>query len=211
MQKTDFGIKSADHKRYHTLATNIIELKTLNQLPFDINVDVFQSLEGGLEKFLEDNKATWHKKCRNKVDNQKVSRARKRSAAECSVASPVKTRLSLPSDAKHIKLKTAADVHSAKQYCFLCGEYESKDFSSGFFRVATFEVDRKVRECAHIIGDEVLLRKIYNGDLIALDAHYHRLCLVKLYKKAKLLKNEDSDEAVQESVLRAQALSELID
>ena len=120
------------------------------------------------------------------------------------MASPVKTRLSLPSDAKHIKLESAADVHSAKQYCFLCGEYESKDFSSGLSRVATFEVDRKVRECAHdIIADDALLRKICNGDLIALDAYYHRLCLVKLYKKAKLFKNEDSDEAVQDSVLRA--------
>ena len=149
LQKTDFGLKSADHKRYHTLATNIIELKTLNQLPFDINVDVFQSLEGGLEKNIKDNKATWHKKCRNKVDNQKVSRARKRSAAECSVASPVKTRLSLPSDAKHIKLKTAADVHSAKQYCFLCGEYESKDFSSGFFRMQLLRLTEK-HESVHI-------------------------------------------------------------
>ena len=85
------------------------------------------------------------KNCRNKVDNQKVSRAKKRSAAECSVASPVKTRLSLPSDAKHINLEAAADVHSAKQCCFLCREYESKHFSNGLSRVATFEDDRKKR------------------------------------------------------------------
>ena len=54
-------------------------------------------------------------------------------------------------------------------------------------------MNRKVRECAHIIGDEALLSKICNGDRIAIDAYYYRLCLVKLYKKAKLFKNEDSD------------------
>ena len=92
-------LKSTVYQPYQTLALNIIELKNLNQLHFDIDVEAFQLFEGGLEKVLEDNKAIWHKKCRNKVDSQKVARAKKKYSAECSVASPVKTRgLSLPID-----------------------------------------------------------------------------------------------------------------
>ena len=194
------------------MALNIIELKNLNQLPFDIDVEDFQLFEGGLEKVLEDNKAIWHKKCRNKVDSQKVSRAKKKYSAECSVASPVKTRrLSLPVEVQNVSTETERGDNSAKPSCFLCGEYGARDFGSGFYIVATLEVDRKVRECAQITGDKALLRIIINGALIALDAHYHLLCLAKLYKKAKHMKKEETGEAEQNSVLKAQALSELID
>ncbi len=205
-------IKSTVYQPYQTLALNIIELKNLNQLPFDIDVEAFQLFEGGLEKVLEDNKAVWHKNCRNKVDSQKVSRAKKRYSAECSVASPVKTRrLSLPVEAQNVSMVTESGDNSAKHSCFICGEYGARDSGSGFYRVATLEVDRKVRECAQITGDKALLRRITNADLIALDAHYHRLCLVKLYKKAQLVKKEETGEDEQNSVLKAQALSELID
>ena len=66
-------LKSTVYQSYQTLALNIIELKNLNQLPFDIDVEAFQLFEGGLEKVLEDNKAIlWHIKCINKVDSQKT-------------------------------------------------------------------------------------------------------------------------------------------
>ena len=205
-------LKSNEYHPYQTLALNIIELKNLNQLPFDIDVESFKLFEGGLEKVLEDNKAIWHKKCRNKVDSQKVSRSKKKCSAECSVASPVKTRkLSLSFEGQNVKLVTEGGDNSTKPSCFLCGEYGATGFESGFYRVASFDVDRNVRECAHITGDEALLRRITNRDLIALGAHYHRLCLVRLYDKANRMKKEEPVETEENSVLKAQALSELID
>lgn len=91
---------------------------------------------------LEDNKATWHKKCRNKVDSQKVASAKKKYSAECSVASPVKTRrLSMPIEVQNVSM---------------------------------------------ITGDKALLRRITNVDLIALDAHYHLLCLATYTKRLNI-------------------------
>ena len=149
LRDTSKGRISTIYQPYGTLALDITELNNLNQLPFDIDVDALQLSEGGLEKVLEDNKAKWHKKCRNKVDSQKVSRAKKKYFAECSVASPVKTRrLSLHVEVQHVRMETDIGDNSAKSSCFSCGEYGARDFGSGFYRVATLEVDRKVRECA---------------------------------------------------------------
>ena len=144
---------------------------------------------------LEDNKAIWHKRCRNKFDCQKVSRAKKNYSEECRVSSPVKTRrVSLPVEVQNVNMVTESGDNFAKSCYFLCGEYGASDSGSGFYRVATLEVDRKVRECAQITGDTELLRRMVNCDLIALDSHYHLLCLAKLYKKANHMKKEETGE-----------------
>ena len=47
------GRISTSYQPYHALALDLIELNTLNQLPFDIDVDAFQLSESGLEKCLK--------------------------------------------------------------------------------------------------------------------------------------------------------------
>ena len=80
-----------EYKPYNTLAKNILELYNLDEFPFAINIEKLDSHEGGLEGVLTRNGALFHKLCRNKIDNQKVERARKRKKVE-HVSSPVKTR-----------------------------------------------------------------------------------------------------------------------
>ena len=78
---------------------------------------------------LEDNKAKWHKKkCRNKVDGQKF-RAQKKYFAECSVASPVKTRRhSLPVEVQHVRMETDIGDISAKSSSFFMRGVWSQGF-----------------------------------------------------------------------------------
>lgn len=48
----------------------------MNQLTFEIDNEGLDLPVNELEKVFETNKAVWHKNCRNKVDDQKVLRAR---------------------------------------------------------------------------------------------------------------------------------------
>jgi len=50
-------------------------------------------------------------------------------------------------------------------------------------QASTFILDKRVRECAVELQDSVLLAKLSHGDLISLEAVYHRNCLVSLYNK----------------------------
>ena len=48
----------------------------------------------------------------------------------------------------------------------------------------TQKVDAKVRQCATVLGDNILLGKLAMGDMIANEAKYHPGCLLSLYQKA---------------------------
>ncbi|KAK3741024.1 hypothetical protein RRG08_005714 [Elysia crispata] len=94
--------KSSVYTLYQNVVQNIIQLKQLNEYPFDIDFQAFEVGEDGLEQAhvnsLERNGAVWHKSCRNKIDNQKVKRAKKK-ADKAIHTSPRKTRrMSLPCD-----------------------------------------------------------------------------------------------------------------
>ena len=69
------GKSHSIYKPYENLASNILELRQLGQLPFSIDVDLLNSQHGGLEEAMRTNNAIWHKRCRNLVDNKKVIRA----------------------------------------------------------------------------------------------------------------------------------------
>ena len=62
---------------------------------------------------------------------------------------------------------------------FFCGQ------SNGVLhRASTFKVDKKVRQCAIILEDNVLLSKLSMGDMIAQDSVYHSKCLLTLYRNS---------------------------
>ena len=71
--------------------------------------------------------------------------------------------------------------------CFFC------DSSDGdLHRVLTFQLERKVKQCAVILEDMVLLGKLIVGDMIAQDAMYYTNCLLTLYRKSSQ-KSYDSE------------------
>jgi len=68
---------------------------------------------------------------------------------------------------------------STESVCFFC-----EAGGSDLRQVLTFAVDEKVRRCANVLGDSVLLGKLAKGDMIAVEAKYHPCCLLSLYYKA---------------------------
>ena len=63
-------------------------------------------------------------------------------------------------------------------------------------KVATLELDIKVRQSAIKLQDEQLLAKLSSGDLIAQDAQYHVQCLASLYNRARDSETKNCHELV---------------
>ena len=157
-----------------------------------------------LEHVLLENKACWHKSCRDNFNTTKLGRVKRKLRDQTSeeeaeggtreeiISSPVKARRA--STGQH-------NPHTLEQ-CFFCEEHDSSNLHSAL----TFEVDKKVRECAALLNDGRLIAKLTSGDMIAIEAKYHSKCLVSLYNRARSLKQQQVAEA---SNAEAVELSEL--
>lgn len=140
-------------------------LKVLGELPALAIVDFSECGGGdadGLSQFIDNMLkfgVVWHKTCKNSVDNQKVLRAEKKRKSDSTEGkhSPVKTR------------KKSEQTERDSLLCFFCDEV----IKEGLRKAATFDLDKKVREAAKMIGDRRLLRKLSEGDMVAIDAVYH--------------------------------------
>ena len=115
----------------------------------EIGITVTQFLDEtkhDIENVLLENKASWHKSCRDNFNSTKLECAKKKRKAdveeekgcdadgsETAQSSPIKSRRSLtPFDLKILQ-------------CFF---WEKNDFASNLRLAATLELDKKVRECA---------------------------------------------------------------
>ena len=139
-----------------------------------IEVDIKQLDDGsGIEATLAKHHAGWHKSCRLKFSQTKLKRLKKQQSVEKVSASPsVNTRsCHRPTDLKD-------------DSCFLCNKPGGPD---SLHNASTYNIDAKVRKCAIALNDTALLAKLEPGDMIALEAKYHRKCLVNLYNKARAL------------------------
>ena len=110
--------------------------------------------------------AVYHKKCRNKYDNQHFERAQKRqkSSTEANNSS-----LPIPSTKTRSHFKTF-------NKCFPCSAISKESLH----QVQTFKLDQRVRIAAERLMDEELLAKLSEGDLVATEACYHSTCLTTL-------------------------------
>ena len=75
--------------------------------------------------------------------------------------------------------------------------------------MATLEVDKHVRNCAVALGDSNLLAKLSAGDMVALDAKYHKKCLVGLYNHARKV-NCDRAKSDETEIVSGIAFAELV-
>ncbi|KAG0715668.1 hypothetical protein GWK47_011424 [Chionoecetes opilio] len=81
---------------------------------------------------------------------------------------------------------------STEPICFFCNKPAG---TADLHEAATKELDKNVRRCATELGDTELLAKLSEGDMIAIEAKYHRNCLRALYNKIRpaALKDADAD------------------
>ena len=106
--------------------------------------------------------------CRNSIYSQNVQRARRRSGPEV-VISPLKTRR------LSCKSSTALYKPVATPVCFFCNQMGNKQ---ELRKTSTFGLDKRVRDCAYLIGGKHSL-----GDMVGIDAIYHCACLTGFYRK----------------------------
>ena len=166
LQNPSAGKKFKPEDSYKTLVDNIQTFNTLCEMPMDINIDRLDDGDGIVETFLR-NKAVWHKRCKLEFNNTKLVRAQKRKN---------QTGDDINMTAKRIRREPQVNL---TQVCFFCDEKGSDDLHDA----STFTVDMKVRDCAMLLRDADLIRKLSGGDMIAQEAKYHTKCLVALHNR----------------------------
>ena len=152
---------------YTKIATNILKFQEIGCVPEGFNNTLLN--DNDLLTSLSENCACFHKTCKNKFSDLKLDRASKRSAASTPTIPEKITRRSIQS--------TPTDT---KSVCFFCNVHKD----GGLHKVTTYRLDRRVRKCALILQDTLILAKLSEGDMIALDAFYHKHCLTNFYRKA---------------------------
>ena len=164
-------INSRNNKSgYESLAINLLEFKKLESVPMNINL---ARLDNGrdIAETLLFHTAVYHKSCFLKFANDKLKRAQKRTSTVSAQLSPKKTIRNL-------------SVQEPK--CFFCNELGGE-----MHKASTKNVDSRVRECATILQDSSLLAKLATSDMHAVDAQYHRKCLVALYNHVRKHCNDE--------------------
>jgi hypothetical protein len=129
-------------------------------------------------------RAKWHKSCRSFYCNRELERASKRVRDEVPLID-TSSDLSDFASCKRVKYTRSMSTDGRKfstvytnSMCFICDNIACND---ELHCVTTIELDHRVRECAEILGDDVLMAKLSDSDLIAQEAKYHTKCLTNLY------------------------------
>ena len=199
---------------------NILHLKEMGDLPECVLMDsLFSGHSAGgsvdaiVQVMISHKELVWHKSCRSSVNSLKLQRATKRrTSEEPHHTSSVKTRClsSICSSTASSSANYHDDSESASA-CFICEEVGEERWG-GCHKAATLGVDAKVWKAAKVLGEQALIRKLSEGDMIAVDAVYHLRCLSKLYRRAEaVMKGMNSEGSDDEQVSKELALSELID
>ena len=202
--------KNHDSKStYEKIANNIEKFEGINQSPISIQFVAVD--KGTLAEDLIQNNGKFHKSCSNKFSDLKLERAEKRFRMNQSEEGSVSTGDTVteqnpqPSSSRRTSSRSIEPNIVQVSKCFFC------DKTEGSLRKAmTFELEKRVRKCASILNDNVLLGKLSSGDLIAQEAVYHPTCLLSLYRTSR---KKEEDEGTHENdsskQIHGQVLAEL--
>ena len=138
-------------------------------LPYGIKLSSLRN-EGQplLISFIE-NSAKFYKSCRNSCDKYHFERAQDR----CAKKSQDEAKdSSSPEDSSLWKGTRSSykSLNFVKATCFFCEE----DDEQNLHRASTMEFDRCIRAAATELCDGKLLAKLSQGDMVAIEAHYHK-------------------------------------
>ena len=94
----------------------------------------------------------------------------------------------------------------SKAVCPFCGE------TGDLHEVMTLEVDEKVRKMATDLQDSALLKHLAGGDMIAIEAKYHKNCMTNLTNchRASLRQSQGCQSGEEDEKNEARAFVELI-
>jgi hypothetical protein len=174
---------------YVTLSVDLQGFREIGQLPDHLSeLDIGENMAASLIR----NKACWHKACRDKFNTTKLDRARKRiiytesdvNLTESNISDTISCR---PSPRKLKCLTRSSDVNMDRSrlsdsLCFFCDTCTQG--SDNLRQAMTLEITERVHSCAVLLNDHALLAKLSSGDMVAIEAKYHPICLLNLYRKA---------------------------
>ena len=165
---------------YSSFLTNVEQFRAINALP----TELFFGDDATASTFAS-NSASWHKSCYLKYNNATLARAKKKHSPDKSGGE------------KRMK-RNAMDIEK----CFLCDDGIDQGV---LHEVSTFDTDKNIRTMITELNDTTLMTRIVGGDLMAMEAKYHRACLVQLRNRHRSLTRrsgqppENIDEKMNES------------
>ena len=174
---------------YHTVSNNLKAFQQINALPtlLSSHCEKYESFEKLCAIFLE-KKAMFHKSCMSVYNKQKFERKRKIPQAKSLDPSFHNEEDSesevFDSEAKRRSTRRSEEKPTHSEKCFFCGE-----FSKDIHRCQTLELNQKVRDITTEMGDNQMLAKLSQGDIVAVDAKYYLRCLVDYKNKYRSFKS----------------------
>lgn len=148
---------------YKTIAASLQGFEACGALPDTVQISRLDDGRG-IETTLQDHEAKFHDSCRLKYNKTELGRAQKRK-----MQAPEPAELNTK---RHSRL--TLDTKQSLSCCFFCGK------QGDLHEVTSLPLDKKIREHAFALQDSALLAKLSMGDLIALEAKYHKNCLSDL-------------------------------
>ena len=184
---------------YDTVSNNLKAFQQINTLPTLLlsRCEKYESFEKLCAIFLE-KKAVFHKSCISAYNKQKHERKRKlpqvKSLDPAFHNGENNESEVFDSEAKQRSTRRSEKNPTHSEKCFFCGE-----FSKDMHRCQTLELNQKVRDIEIEMGDNQMLAKLRQGDMVAVDAKYHLRCLVDY--KNKYRSSKSSGKVLKESSL----------
>jgi len=184
---------------YEDFMTNVQGLKALKSLPASICID-----DDVTANDLNVHCAKWHKNCHLLFAKSKLLRAEEINARKRNVdhsgdgASTVQRKSKRVSVPDKLKCDT----------CIFC-----KKSDGVLHSCATLELDKTLREQAQALQDTDLLATIAGGDLVAIEAKYHKQCMdafrirYRSYKRSQATFSDSTDQSLTESRVFTEIIS----
>lgn len=151
-----------DGAGYKTIAELLVAFDKISSLPKTLQLSRLD--EGhGIEAAFRLHEAKWHDPCRLKYNKTELQRGEKRKKLhDFNEVDP---------ETHKFTHQSSGLEHHSTEVCFFCGKSAAGD---ALHNVTTFQLDIRVRQCAHKLQDKSLLAKLSAGDLIAQEAKYHK-------------------------------------
>ena len=187
--------KSSDPSSgYQTVYENLKRFEDIGQIPFSLKRRLQDP--GLVENFVQF-EAKFHKGCKNQFDNYHYTRACKRSRIEESELSGSKSSL---------QTRSQYSAQNFQPTCILCDQCDTEE---NLHQARTFTLDQRIRKAANLLSDAKLLAKLSEGDLVAIEARYHKACLTALGNRVRAFNASQSKVDSEDDIIVGVVLDEI--
>ena len=181
---------------YLAVIENLRRFEEIGQLPSSLKRR-FQN-PNLLDNFVQ-YQAKFHKSCRNRYDNYHYNRVcRKRRVDESSQEQ---------SSTVTLKTRSQYTADNFQPTCILCDEHDS---DKNLHHARTLGLDKRIRDAAILLSDDKLLARLSEGDLVAIEARYHKNCLTILGNRVRAIKSSKPAADVEYEIIYGVVLAEIV-